>query len=302
MHYYTAYGLTIVSELECPELTAVEPGEESDITIALAELSPRIDNPRHSTQHVQVSEDLFQFEQPGVARYRVIGGHIILIKTLGSSPPEEVRLHLLGTVFGALLHQQGRLPLHASAVEQEGGGIAFCGHSGAGKSTLATALNRRGLALLCDDVGVVVPNADGAPLFYPGFPRVKLWQDALHHFELDPKTLTPDWRRAEKYQLNLQDRFQLRPLPLRQIWFLEYAVEGENAAVHPLTPTQGVPLLVANTYRPSLARWLGDFQAHFHRCARIAESVALGRYVRPRSLTQLDASLDVLVREGTMIE
>jgi hypothetical protein len=202
---------------------------------------------------------------------------------------------LLGTAFGALLHQQGRLPLHASAVGMEGAAIALCGHSGVGKSTLAAALHRRGLPVLCDDVGVVVLNADGEVLFYPGFPRIKLWRDALEHFELDADLLTPDWAAAEKYHLQLHDMFHRQPLPLRRICFLAKAAADDGAAVRPLDGARGIPLLIDNIYRPRLMRRLGGLHAYFRRCARIADTVALCRFTRPWSLARMEESLDVLL-------
>ena len=51
---------------------------------------------------------------------------------------------------------------------------------------------------LGDDVGVVIPDAAGRPLFYPGLPRIKLWRDALEHFRIDHRRLTGDGSRPSK--------------------------------------------------------------------------------------------------------
>lgn len=294
-HHYTAYGLSIASEIECPELIGVAPSARADVTISLAEVPERIDAPHHVTRRVQIGAGVFQFEPRRRARYRVVGGHSILVHPLPGASPEEIRLFLLGTAFGILLHQRGLLPLHASAIKRGRGAIAFCGPSGAGKSTLAAALHRHGYDLLCDDIGVVVPDPVGPPLFYPGFPRVKLWRDALKHFDLDPHGLARDWVRAEKYHLHLTDSFHRRPLPLQQIHFLERSRSGEPASVVPLEGVRGIPLLVANTYRAGQVRRMGDFHAHFQRCAQIAESVSLYRYARPWALDRLGESVDLLI-------
>ena len=45
----------------------------------------------------------------------------------------DVRAYLLGTAIGALLHQRGLLPLHASAVEVNGRAVAFIAPAGHGK-------------------------------------------------------------------------------------------------------------------------------------------------------------------------
>ena len=66
--------------------------------------------------------------------------------------PADVRLFLLGSVWGALALQRGLLPLHASAVGRGRTVHAFTGPPGAGKSTLAAALAARGYPLFTDDM------------------------------------------------------------------------------------------------------------------------------------------------------
>jgi hypothetical protein len=296
MHHYSAYGLAIASELECPELVSL-PADvdiDADVTISLGTVAQEISEPRHVIRRIQIGDGIFQFDLEGIARYRVVAGHEIRIDIYPDAAPEHVRLYLLGTVFGALLHQLGRLPLHASAIAVDGCAFAFCGHSGAGKSTLAAALQRRGHALLCDDIGVVVPGDGGEPLFYPGFPRIKLWRDALEHFGINHGTLTRDWVRADKYHLQLQDALQQQPLPLHGVFFLQRGESGTPPAVHPLSARESIPLLVRHTYRPRLARQVGDGRSHFRQCAALAQQVAQHCYLRPWGLEKLDESLGVL--------
>lgn len=306
-YHYTAYGLAIASEVECPELLAPEslasaPPGRADVTITLADIPARIDHPRHVTPRVQIGDGLFQLELEGVARYRAVAGREILVAPSPGAAAEDLRLFLLGTVFGALLHQMGRLPLHAAAVEADGRAWAFCGRSGAGKSTLSAALNRFGYPLLCDDVGVVVPGEDGTPLFYPGFPRIKLWRDALEHFDIDPGELTRDWSRADKYHLHLHDTFHHRPLPLGGVYFLERGDDDAPPAFQPLKPAEGVQLLMRDIYRRRIARRAGDTQLLFQRCAGLADRVPLRRFLRPWALARLDESLRALADDLARLE
>lgn len=90
-----------------------------------------------------------------------------------------MRLFLLGSAFGALLHQRGLLPLHANAVEIDGRAFAFMGPSGAGKSTLAAWFHRQGDSVIADDVCVVGFGGDGRSFAAPGLPRLRLWAEAL---------------------------------------------------------------------------------------------------------------------------
>lgn len=294
-HHYTAYGLAISSELECPELVPIAPPDRTDVTITMAELPARIDHPFHVTPRVQIGDALFQLEMDGVARYRAVAGREILVHPHPGAAPEDLRLFLLGTVFGALLHQLGRLPLHAGAVEADGRIYAFCGNSGEGKSTLTAALTRRGFPLLCDDVGVVVPSEAGPPLFYPGFPRIKLWRDALEHFDIDHRPLIRDKTRTDKFHLQLHDAFHHRPLPLGGVYFLQREEPDAAPAILPLSSAEGLHQLMRHTYRPRLASRVGDAREHFRRCARIAESTALRCFSRPWSLARLDDALRLLI-------
>ena len=66
-------------------------------------------------------------------------------------------------------------------------------------------------------MGLAVPEGDRVP-FYPGFPRIKLWRDALDHFGLDHRTLIRVLTRADKYHLRLASDFHDQPLPLRHLY------------------------------------------------------------------------------------
>ena len=91
----------------------------------------------------------------GIAEYAVEGGRKIWVKPAENAPTRNVRLFLLGSVMGLLLHQRGDLPLHANAIEIDGKALAFAGPSGSGKSTLAGAFHDRGYRVIADDVCVV---------------------------------------------------------------------------------------------------------------------------------------------------
>ncbi len=223
-------------------------------------------------------------------------GTQILVDPLPDADPGDVRLWLLGTALGALLHQRGLLPLHVSALAIDGGAYAFCGDSGAGKSTLAAALHRRGLPLLTDDVGLAVPESRGI-MFYPGFPRIKLWRDALEHFGLDHGPLIRDLTRTDKYHLRLDpdDGFHAAPLPLRRLYLLERGADDDPVRIEPVRGHEAISLIQANTYRPGLVRRLGRAGEHLRQCGRIASGIQVFRLQRPWRLEQLDETVDRLL-------
>ena len=307
LNRYQVFGLRIASEIPCPELLGPEPGgtETSHLPASqpppdchwcLARLEPELAGASVATAQVQIAPGVYQFLIQDVARYRVRDGREILVDPLPDADPGDVRLWLLGTALGALLHQRGLLPLHVSALTLAGGAQAFCGDSGAGKSTLATALHRRGLPLLTDDVGLAVPEVDGVT-FYPGFPRIKLWRDALDHFGLDHRPLIRDLTRIDKYHLRLDpdDGFQAQPLPLRRLYLLERGAEADPVRIERVRGHSAISLLQANTYRPGLVRRLGRAAGHLRQCGRVASAIQVFRLRCPWRLDRLDETLDQLL-------
>lgn len=68
---------------------------------------------------------------------------------------ELIPILFSGTVLALILTLQGRLVLHASAVAEDDGTLAFVGQSGRGKSTMAALCAAAGAAVVSDDVLLV---------------------------------------------------------------------------------------------------------------------------------------------------
>lgn len=65
---------------------------------------------------------------------------------------QELASLLIGGVLAAMLALEGHSVLHASAIEADGGAVAFIGGSGTGKTTLAALCCAAGARLVTDDV------------------------------------------------------------------------------------------------------------------------------------------------------
>ena len=134
---YSTYGLVVSSELELPELASAA-GETPDVEVAWAALPPLADEEGKAFA-VDLNAERCQFTIKGVARYLVTDGCKIFVDRLISSKSGQlaemdgVRLFLLGSAFGALLHQRGWLPLHVSALLTPSGVCAFTGAAGGRK-------------------------------------------------------------------------------------------------------------------------------------------------------------------------
>jgi hypothetical protein len=79
----------------------------------------------------------------------------------------EVALIVGGGIIAHVLMSEGRLLIHASAVERRGAALAFVGGSGAGKSTLAALMCAAGARLVTDDALRCDPH-DGEVSCFPG--------------------------------------------------------------------------------------------------------------------------------------
>jgi len=288
IHSYLVAGLRVRSEIVLPELIPDQPaGGKPDVEIRVAPVPQSLPQATQSTFEAEIAGSDVLIKIPKVARYQVKGGREILIEAAPGVEARDLRLFLLGSALGAIYFQRGYFPLHASVMVMNGNAVAFTGDSGAGKSTIAAWMNTQGYPLLCDDVCVIRFDDDHAPLVYPGFPRLKLWSDALSTFDIDPDKLQRDYFRADKYHLSVPDRFWIDPVPLRHINILQFSDEVPAPCIEDIQPAQAVHLLRNNTYRYQYISGLGLTRSHFHDCVRLARSTAIHYLTRPRQHSNL---------------
>jgi hypothetical protein len=164
---YRLFGFRLASDLEFPELPTAEGPGRADAEIRVGRLPPASAG---GSLPVPTAEGA-QFSIPDVARYAVLDGRRITVDPADGADPKNVRLYLLGSAMGLLLHQRGVLPLHANAVEIEGRAFAFMGPSGAGKSTLAAWFHDQGYRVVADDVCAVQFDGRSRPTVSQGLPR-----------------------------------------------------------------------------------------------------------------------------------
>lgn len=303
---YQLFGFTIASDIVCPELTPAPAVGCPNVRFTLENLSEEIEHVVHSYTRsdvkLQFGPQVFQFEVPGVARYRIEGGDTIRISPLPNALEADIRPYLLGTGMGALLLQRRMLPLHVCAVALKGHAFAFCGPSGAGKSTLALAFHRHGIPLLCDDVGLAVPQKNGGVMFYPGFPRVKLWRDTLGHFNIDETPLDRDVSRADKFHMAIKGTFCTQALPLRGLYALERSEPDSAPRIERQDRHQAIGMLIGNTYRSELIREVGDTRAHLEQCVAVAKTVPTFRVFRPWDLNKSEKTLQFILENLISIQ
>jgi len=301
---YHIYGLNLASTIELPELPdllAFDVEPDTKVSVSLATLTEKLAEATTDHAYLQVAGNQCQINIDGIARYRIEQGQRILIDPAPGSAPGDVRLFLLGSAFGALLHQRGSLPLHVSSVATPAGVWAFTGDSGAGKSTLAATLHFHfGWPLLSDDVAVLDHAVHDRPLLHPGPPRLKLWQDAVTYLEIDSSELTPDMTRINKFHLPLAQGFEHDPQRLRALVVLDRGSDDEPPSLTQLSGMAAFQAVLGTVYRPEMAQLVGDRNKLFQQCAALVHQVAVYRYRRPWSLATLDSNLQPLARQVSL--
>jgi hypothetical protein len=291
---YSVFGLRVRSEMPLPELFESGPGNP-DVTVRRG----RIGAPSDLDRGLHPIEDGLIFVEPEVGRYRITGGHEIVVEPWPDVPERNVRLFLLGSAFGALLHQRGLLPLHANAVEIAGKAIAFMGPSGEGKSTLAAAFHDRGHRILADDVCVIDLDAAPRPLVRPGLPRLRLWKDSIEHSGRDPSDYDRSYAGNEmfdKYDVPLEPSATVTaPVELAAAYLL---ARDDTFGISRLTGVPAADAVFANTYRGAFVSTAKQEHSHWTACVRLVRSVPVYQVSRPRALEAIDAQCAMILEHA----
>jgi hypothetical protein len=295
---YRAFGVDFQSALPLPEMRKGCTGTGAPVTIRRA-AAPRPAGATEIDRGVVADPQVFWMEVPGIVRLLVTAGTEITVEILGSATDGEVRAYLLGSAMGALLHQRGLLPLHASAVEIGGRAIAFIGTSGAGKSTMALHLNARGHPLICDDI-CALDTSGAMPVVWPGLCNLKLWRDALTSAGRAPDGLEQVLPTLDKYRLPVATTARYAPYPLGGIVCLAAGPDASEATFGPLAGAETAAVLIANSFRGQLIKPMGRSRTHFEQVTAVARTTGVHRLTRPWAIDQLATSCALVERSASL--
>jgi hypothetical protein len=291
---YKAFGLLITSELEIPEFIPEE--GIPDVYIGFGEVPEELFNPQFKGVRFQASPNQLILKVDRIANYFIEGGNTITIQHFLNSNIDEVRLFLLGSAFGALLHQRGLLPMHGSSLIFNDRAIIFSGVSGAGKSTLAAGFLKRNYKLLSDDISVVSLDENKKPWVFPGYPHMKLWADSLEKLGMNPLHLSRVRPQLNKHNLPVNNSFVLDSILLSGI----YILQTKNTSGILLEPLKGIEKFNAlknNTYRLNFIQGLGNNESHFTHLSALAQHCFVTRITRPSKGFSLEELLATIEKE-----
>ena len=233
-----------------------------------------------------------------VGRFLIPNGKMIIVDADETASERNVELFLLGSAFGAILHQRELLPLHANAIEIDGRAVAFTGHSGAGKSTLASWFADRGFRILSDDVCVIDFDSDGIPYASAGIPRLRLWKDALAVKGVSEAGLFRSYDGYDKFDLPIQPSFTHAPIKLDQVYVLGRTEQkAVNAVISDIVGPEAVEALSVNTYRGAYISLIGNTFAHIKHCIALANSAAVRRFDRRWDHNAFDDDAQLLLEQ-----
>ena len=300
---YHVYGLCVSSEIEFPELVQCPLDALADLSIRYGSVPEQLEDAKHhQSWWLSANQNACLVNIPGLCRFHVIAGREIVVdrQMQRESDPAraaDLRLYLLGSGMGAVLHQRACLPLHVGAVRAAGKVWAFTGPSGEGKSTLTANLHLRyGLPLVSDDVVALRLRAGQVPLVFPGPRKLKLWQDAAQYLRCDPETLVQDLSNTPKFQLYLGGvEAETGPEPLHALVVLESCAEPGPPSLERLSGASAFDACLTALYRPYMAYWFRSREAVMADLLALCSSVEIHRLRRYRLLDAMDEQLKPLL-------
>lgn len=241
MFTYKAFGLEIVSEIELPGMTLGSGnelgGDDPGVVITMGTVDPsqvtgaEVEGPNY----LVTGTDVYLWWDE-IGKVKISRGEQVTAEPIADlEGSDELNLipFLLGPVMALLLHQRGFLVLHGSAVNighgkvatnamsVTSGAVAFLGHRGNGKSTTAIHLYVEGYPLVADDILAIKFDNEGLPVVYPGYPHVRLSNEAYNQVKEHTDILTPIKTLAGKVFCDASYGFSPEPVKLERIYVIE---------------------------------------------------------------------------------
>jgi len=291
---YKAFGLQFQSDFELPELVPVD--GEPDVTICAGKLDGIFPDDIDVEQTYEAQPDAVWLYYEDTGTILVRNGNEIIIDLKENVPPEVMRLRLLGHAFSIMLHQRGYLVLHSSSVIINGHAISFVGESGEGKSTTAAYLNKCGYTHLSDDLLAIDLTDPKNPIVQPGFPQIKLWEEAATTMGDQVEDLPQIYPEFPKYSHATNLNFATSPVPLKYIYVLD---RGEEFGLETMRPQAAFVELVKHSFVAKLLEETETMSQHFEQCTLVTQAIPVRRFTRKIDLNQLSKLAELIEADNS---
>ena len=288
-YFFGPFALT--SELEIVELRGLRGTGRIPVRIELGQIADKIPGTKDFDEMCSVGPQDYLLSIPEVARFHAFRGSTVRVDLAPGVARPDVSAFLLGSVFGALCHQNGLLPLHASSVAAAGGVVAFLGESGSGKSTLAGCLQALGYRIFSDDICLLEENS-GEMRAVPLAGWLKLWRQSLEYLALNPQQGARVFAKEDKFRMPV-DGAEMEPLPLRTLVFLARAEQGGPRLV-PMAAAETLARMMELTYLAYIPALNGEERRLFAQCGQALGQARAYRLEMPWALGRMDEVLETL--------
>ncbi len=285
------WGFTFDTDIDLPGRDSVE---ATDVTIRFGSVPSTIPEVRSEGVAYRAGPGRFRFAIPGMAAFLISDGSEIAVEAAEAVHPDTIRLLLLGTPMGALLHQRERIPLHAAAVEIDGKAVLLSGFSSHGKSTVAATLHQRGHLVISDDICSLHADDEGVVVVEPGPTELQLWHDAVKRLGDEPD----DYRRArpelDKYRVPVETVSE--PLPASAMYVLgNHNQDGFD--IGEIEALGKVRTILNQTRGSGYLEGMGAGPPHFRTSMAMATQVTMKHLVWPRGIAGVGAVCDALLED-----
>ncbi|MBF0406665.1 MAG: hypothetical protein HQM10_04880 [Candidatus Riflebacteria bacterium] len=293
-YFYQFFGLSFESEIELPELTPVLKREcEADVKILFGITDDELVSPLIKAQELQITPGnvLICFEK--LVRFQIIDGNKILIQRYVEVTDWQIRFLLLGSPFGILFLQRGKLPLHSSSLAVEGASILFAGRSGTGKSSTVNAFQKRGYEIFTDELTLIELGTDKTPIAFSGYPTMKLWEETLFYHGMNPAGFHRQHPDKNKYIVPIPHGLSGKAFPVKKIYILEFSEESPFQIVQ-VKAVEKFRIIRKHTFRKGFIRPLGVQHLFYEIASRLAETIPITRILRTKNIEQMNHQIDLI--------
>ena len=193
----------------------------------------------------------YQVSFSGYASFVVSFGKQQLFKAnVAPGTPELALDHFVADqVLPRVLAHQGKLVLHAGAVEVEGRAIVLLGQSGRGKSTLSASFDRACFPIIGDDA-LIIDWECNRPVLQAVYPSLRLLPDSLDALGLGQVPVSPVAHYTPKQRVDLPltvSRGQT-PLPIAAIFVLAEPASNDAISLRTMSPAETCLAIISNSF------------------------------------------------------
>lgn len=299
-YYYKAFGWSIASEIEFPELSTAPESKDIDLHIRFDQVPLTLDHAIQPGINTHTKPGQFLLRATPHLRFLAQQGSEILIDRAKGIEDDEVRVYLLASAFGAIAHQRGLLPLHASAIVHNDQAYLFAGQTGSGKSSMAAAFHKKGYQVYAEDLSAIHFSTENQPLLNFGSVRIKLWQDTLESLREPTEAHSKIRQGIGKYSYAFSPPHQAPAIPVARLYILQ-PTQGALPDMVALSHKDRFRESIIQTFRQRLIPGMGVEMAHFKMCEKFSAAVSAYRFIRPienADLNKMASFIEAHIKQG----